>query len=330
MEKRYAAIDLGSNSCRLTIADEHGDVIFKNHTATKLAEGLFSSGKLSEESIKRALDTFDMFYHDLRIYHVPAQNIRAIATAACRAASNSADLQKMIKDRTGINLEIIDEKEEAELNLLGGIKHVLGKSKYVILYDLGGASTEITLATNNIEPKTIHTISIPWGARNATEAFGTDKYTEEKGSKLRAEITKYVKKFVKDAKMENYEDIVFVATSSTPLRLVSILEGMPGYNREDMDGRMINCAAADRLVPSLLQRKPEDMAKDIHIGENRAPIFAAACIIFQTIYKELGAKEFVASLSSAQNGIIQQFVERDNGKADKICETGSRQAYADR
>jgi len=313
MANRYAAIDLGSNSCRLTIADEKGSVIFKNHTATKLAEGLYASGKLSDESIKRAVDTFDMFYRNLKSYDVSAKNIRAIATAACRMASNSADLQKVVKERTDINLEIIDEKEEAELNLLGGMKHVLGKSEYVVLYDLGGASTEITLATNTAKPKILHTISIPWGARNATEAFGTDEYTDEKGEKLRAEIDKYVKAFVEDSKLCDYNDVLFVATSSTPLRLVSILEDVDDYNREDMDGKIINCAAADELIASLVKRDPKDMANDIHIGENRAPIFAAACTIFQAIYKGLGAKEITASLASAQNGIIQQFVEKENG-----------------
>lgn len=310
MANRYAAIDLGSNSCRLTIADEKGDLIFKNHTATKLAEGLYASGKLSAESIKRAIDTFDIFHGNLESYNVPVQNVRAIATAACRMASNSADLQKMIKERTNINLEIIDEKEEAKLNLMGGMKHVLGKSKYVVLYDLGGASTEITFATNMSKPKILHTISIPWGARNATEAFGTDEYTTEKGEKLRAEIEKYVKAFVVDSKLRDYDDVLFVATSSTPLRLVSILEGDADYNREDMDGKVINCAAADELIASLVRRNPKDMANDIHIGENRAPIFAAACTIFQAIYKGLGAKEITASLASAQNGIIQQFVEK--------------------
>ena len=313
MANRYAAIDLGSNSCRLTIADEKGNAIFKNHTATKLAEGLYASGKLSDEAIKRALDTFYMFLHDLKTYQVLSQNVRAVATAACRVADNSVLLQKLIKEKTGINLEIIDERQEAELNLLGGIKHAIGKSEHVVLYDLGGASTEITLATNTAKPEILHTISIPWGARNATEAFGTNDYTAEKGEKLRAEIDKYVKAFVEDSSLNNCNSVIFVATSSTPLRLASMLNNVQDYDREDMDGKIINCGAADDLIASLVKRNPQDMAKDIHIGENRAPIFAAACTIFQTIYKGLGAREVIASLSSAQDGIIQQFVEKENG-----------------
>ena len=138
MQNRYAAIDLGSNSCRLTIADDKGRVIYKSQYATKLAEGLFASNKISADSFLRAEQAFCSFADDLKKYGVEPKNIRAIATAACRMASNSADLQKMIKEKTGINLEIIDERQEAELNLLGGMKHIAEKSKYVVLYDLGG------------------------------------------------------------------------------------------------------------------------------------------------------------------------------------------------
>ena len=316
MQKRYAAIDLGSNSCRLTIADNNGKIIFKNNFATKLGEGLFASGKLSPDSFVRAENAFTSFRSELDKYEVSSNCVRAIATAACRMASNSGDLQTLIKEKTGINLEIIDEKEEAELNLIGGMKHVLDKSKYVVLYDLGGASTEITLATNSKNPQIIYTISIPWGARNATEAFEIDNKRIENHQKLQKEINAYVVDFVEKSKLKKYDDIAFVATSSTPLRLVALLNEEEHYNRDEADGKIIDCAKTDVLIEKQLARSTEDMVKDERIGENRAPIFAAACIIFQTIYRGLGARKITASLASAQDGIIQQFMERDNGKTD--------------
>lgn len=311
---KYAAIDLGSNSCRLTIEDDEGTVLYKEGYPTKLAEGLFSSGKLSEEAMQRAIEVFEIFAEKIKEHNIISQNVRAIATAACRSASNTADLQKKIKEKTGLNLEIITEKEEAELNLLGGIKTVLGKSKYVILYDLGGASTEITLATNASNPVILHSVSIPWGARNATEAFGTNDNNQAR-EKLKQAISDYVDKFIVDAEYKKYalDDISFVATSSTPLRLSSLIFNDYSYDRDACDRRVFSCKDADKVIAKILATQPSELAKDERIGENRAPIFAAACIIFQTIYQKLDAKNITTSLASAQEEIIRRIRSKNNG-----------------
>jgi len=325
MKKNYAAIDLGSNSCRLLIADGKRNKLFSASVATKLAEGLYSSGKLSDASIKRAIDTFCMFAEELKNFDVSPQNIRAVATAACRMASNSSELQKSIKQKTGINLEIIDEKEEAELNLLGAISNIHENSKYAVVFDIGGGSTEITLATNTQKPKILHTISIPLGARNASEGYDLSQYNTKKAEKLVSQINKYTKSFIDGANFAKYaDDVCFVATSSTPLRIASMIDNKGRYNREDYDGKNIDIKEADKAIAKTYEMSVAQMSQSPYIGENRSTIFVSACTIFQTITHNLGAKSVTASLMSAKEGIIQELMEKEYEKINGFSKANSR------
>ena len=314
MKNNYAAIDLGSNSCRLLIADSNGNYLYKDTHSPKLAEGLFKTKQLSDEAIERTTDIFCKFSKKIKEFSVKKENIRAIATASCRIAENADVLLQKVQNKAGISIEIIDEKEEAKLNLRGGVMNVCGQSKYVVLYDLGGASTEVTLATNEKNPHILYTVSIPWGARNASEAYNLPVYDEKSAEKLAAEVKKYMKEFLAVSDYEKYKsDAIVVATSSTPLRLVAMAEHTGSYDRDACDGKKLSCATADELISGIFASSEKELIDNIYIGKNRTTVFVAACAIFQTIYKELGAKEITASLKSAKDAIIQNFLEQNNG-----------------
>ena len=171
-DRTYAAIDLGSNSCRLFICDEKGQPLLAEHYTTQLAAGMRECGSLTDEALDRGRAAFKTIRKLLDEYKVVPQNLRAIATAACRTAKNGQSFVDEIRDDFGIDLEIINGREEAELNLQGAAINARGLSKYLLLWDIGGGSTEITLAENSAIPHIIHTISIPYGARNGAEEFG--------------------------------------------------------------------------------------------------------------------------------------------------------------
>ena len=145
-EKCYAAIDLGTNSCRLLICDETGKELCKYTTSPRLGEGLQKEMKFTPEAVDRGIKCFFDYRQIMDKYNIV--KCRAIATAGCRMAKNGADFIKRVFDESRIKLEVIDGYEEARLNLKGALIHVQGKTPYVVLYDLGGGSTEITLATN--------------------------------------------------------------------------------------------------------------------------------------------------------------------------------------
>lgn len=308
----FAAIDLGTQSNRLLVADENGKELYKNIITTRLGEGMYAQMKFTPEAMERGINSFKEFSDEMKKHCVT--KYRAIATAACRMASNGPDFVKAVEEISGIKLEVIDGYEEARLNLKGALVNAKGKAPYVLVYDLGGGSTEITLATNEKNPKILHTVSIPWGSRNASEAFDLAEYVPENADKLRKEVAGYVADFCEKSNLSAYKDkVCCVATSSTPLRLISWVENYGDYDRERADGIEEKIAGFDSVIAEINAMSREALAKSPYVGEKRSYIFQAATIIFKTIYDGLGVQKLTASLKSAKDGIIEELVE-ENGK----------------
>lgn len=312
-KKYFAAIDLGTNSCRLLIADEDRNYVYADAVSTRMGEGLYSGMCFTPEAIERGVKCFYDFKQEMDKYNIHA--CRAIATASCRMAQNSKQFLDKVYYESLIKIDVIDGLEEARLNLKGALQHVCGQSKYVVVYDLGGGSTEITLATNEANPQIIHSVSIPWGARNASEAFDLVEYDAVKADKLENEIAAYTDRFIEDAKLEKYRDsLCFVATSSTPLRFVSMIRQFGKYDRDRADGIRVNTSDIDEQISRIFKLTQPEMLNNPYIGDKRSYIFISACVIFQTIYKHLRIKEITASLKSAKDGIIEELIDEYKSK----------------
>ncbi|MBO4294749.1 MAG: hypothetical protein J5896_04820 [Alphaproteobacteria bacterium] len=304
MRKNIACIDLGSNSCRVCIADADGKILYKDAKATKLGEGIFQTGLLSQGSFERSLNAFDEFAKQMKKYEVG--KYRAVATEACRRASNADKFCAMIKDKTNIELEIIEPLEEARLNLKGAILHAKGFD-YAVVYDLGGASTEITLARNTQKTDILHTISIPWGARNAAEAYALEEFSPQNAIKLRNDIMAYVEDFIKSSELEKYKkDSCLIAISSTPLRLCSMVKKQEKYEREKNDGEVMNKTDIDAVVQKVCAMNIQERTNSPYIGENRAPVFVAAAVIFKAIFTTLNFDNVIVSYKGALDAMIEE------------------------
>ena len=169
-KNNIAAIDSGTNSCRILISSPDGTTVYRDAISTRMGAGMSKNNYFTDEAISRGIECFCEFKMFMDQYNV--QKYRAIATAACRTAKNGAEFIDKVKQQANIDIEVIDGYEEARLNLRGAALNVKDENtKYIVVYDLGGGSTEITLATNESTPKILHTVSIPWGARNSAEKF---------------------------------------------------------------------------------------------------------------------------------------------------------------
>ena len=307
--ENLAAIDLGTNSCRLRITDKYGNLVYRHAETVKLGEGLYANNRFSTEAMERTMRCLSQYYEDICTYGV--LHYRAVATASCRMAANGAKFVKMVDDECGIKLEIISAEEEALLNLKGARLNASPEMPYLLVYDLGGGSTEITLATNEDNPKILYTVSIPWGARNASEAFDLVEYDEERADELRAEVRKYTEKFLNSSEFSKYKNQCdCIATSSTPLRLLSMVWNTEGYNKDRVDGIAAEVRMIDAQIEKIWQMSLEEMEKCQYIGENRAPIFVAATVIFKEIYDNLQLNTIMASLKGAQEAIIKDLMEQ--------------------
>ena len=309
--KTFAAIDLGTNSCRLLIADENQKTVYSDTQNVRLGEGMHAQMCFTEQAIQRGYQTLQEFAQKIKEFN--CVKVRAIATAACRMASNGAEFVKNVEEKCGIRLEVIDGVEEARLNLKGAIMNSLEKAPYVVVYDLGGGSTEITLATNDKTQKILYTISIPWGARNASEAFGLEEeYVAEKALELKKVVKAYCDDFIKNSDyLADKGKCCFVATSSSPLRLSAWIHNRGEYVRENEDGQVLKCEDMDKVIAQIYNMNREERAQSPYIGQKRASVFVAAAIIFQTIYSELEIDELIASLKSAKDGIIAELTEEN-------------------
>lgn len=323
-DRYFAAIDLGTNSCRLLIANQNGKPVYQDSIPTRLGEGLQSKMQLTPEAIARGVDCFIQYKQIMDRYDIV--KLRAIATESCRAAKNARDFLQHVYEKTGIHIEVVDAKEEARLNLKGAISHVRKGKPYVAIVDLGGGSTEITLATNTDNPEMISTVSIPWGSITASDAFKLETYNEGNANRLRAEVDRWVNGFKHTANYGDLRnDVSFVATSSTPLRLAAIAKKHKVYDREKCDGLKFKTQDIGKILDGLKTQSVADMAANPCIGVKRSTMFVAATVMFKEIFDGLEADEITASLKSAKDGIVEELIEKHkaeeakrNGKVNQI------------
>ncbi|VAV89501.1 Exopolyphosphatase, partial [hydrothermal vent metagenome] len=144
-KKLYAALDLGTNNCRLLIATQSADgftVVDGFSRIIRLGEGLDANGVLSEEAMQRANEALKVCAHKLAKAKV--KRIRAVATQACRRASNGAEFVEQVRTNIGLSLKIISTEEEARLAMRGCLDLFDHSCKLALVLDIGGGSTEIS------------------------------------------------------------------------------------------------------------------------------------------------------------------------------------------
>lgn len=304
-----AAIDLGTNSCRLRIADAKGNLLYRQSEAVRLGEGMYVHQCFTEEAMERTLRFLAQCAEQMKNFNVT--HYRAITTASCRMASNGAEFVQMVAEMCGIKFDIISAEEEARLNVKGARLNASPDSPYVLVYDLGGGSTEITLATNEPDAKILYTVSIPWGARNSSEAFDLIEYNPENADRLRAEIKKYTMEFLRGSEFLMYlKQCDCIATSSTALRLMSMVLNTDCYDRDRADGVAAETFRIDEQIARLQKMTLEQLTNSPYIGKNRAPVIIAATVIFKEIYDLLQIKVLTASLKGAQDAIIDELRQK--------------------
>ena len=172
----------------------------------------------------------------------------------------------------------------------------------------------------------ISTVSIPWGSITASDAFKLETYNEGNANRLRAEVDRWVNGFKHTANYDDLRnDVSFVATSSTPLRLAAIAKKHKVYDREKCDGLKFKTQDIGKILDGLKTQSVADMAANPCIGAKRSTMFVAATVIFKEIFDGLEADEITASLKSAKDGIVEELIEKykaeeakRNGKANQI------------
>lgn len=309
-------IDIGTNSCRLFIAElentSEGKKIkrelVKDVEIVKLGEGVNKTHNLNPEAIKRTLDCLKKYKEKASSYGV--ENIRAFATSAVRDAENrEVFLQEVSK--LGIKIECISGKTEATLNFLG---NSLVFKERILVVDIGGGSTEFTLGKD----KTIDFIqSINIGAVRATEKFFSDNdYSEEKIEKCKAWIRKNLEilKTIKD------RDFKLTGVAGTATTQISVRDKMEIYDSSKVHMATLTLDELKENLSLFLSKNFEERKKIVGLEEKRADVIIAGTLILLTILEELNQDKIIISESDNLSGAITRVEETMSERLEWIME----------
>ena len=320
----YAALDLGTNNCRLLIARPSGQdftVIDAFSRVVRLGEGLALSGRLSDEAMDRALGALHVCAEKLRRRNVFLA--RSVATEACRRATNGAAFIDRVREETGIVLDIISAQEEARLAVLGC--HVLLEQGDgpALIFDIGGGSTELILVGpgEGAIPRILDWQSVPWGVVSLTDTvmggMTPGQADDEQGrldlyAAMRRTVDESFAPFARrigDA--PSAEDIRLLGTSGTVTTLASLHLQLPHYDRRAVDGLIVPSRSMRDISAHLSGLSLADRAKVPCIGTDRAELVVAGCAILESILDLWPAERLGVADRGIREGILRSLMSGD-------------------
>src|SRR5262245_12860691 len=271
----YAALDLGTNNCRLLIACPTGDgfrVVDSFSRIIRLGEGISQTGAISEAAIERAIAPSSICSDKIR--HRRARRLRLISTEACRAADNADHFRERVAAETGIKLEVIDRETEATLAVIGCSPLLDPKGRGAILFDIGGGSTELVRIERdpdepNAPPRIKAWMSIPLGVVSLAEHFGGRDVTPESYARMIEEVAQHVAPFAAE-QGRDLRDMHMLGTSGTVTTLAGIHLNLARYDRRRIDGIWMNDADISATVARLLRMSYQERASNNCISIERA------------------------------------------------------------
>ncbi|BBA52212.1 Ppx/GppA phosphatase family protein [uncultured Fusobacterium sp.] len=293
-------IDIGTNSCRLFIAEvmenEKGisilNELVKEVEIVKLGEEVNKNHFLKEEAMERTIKCLKKYKETADKYG--AKELKAFATSAARDAENREEFLKKVRD-LGIKIECISGEEEAELNFLG---NSLVFDARILVIDIGGGSTEFTLGKNN---KIDFIKSIDIGAVRATEKFfSQDNYSEENIEKCKEWIKENIREIIR-IKNEEFKTVGVAGTATTQ---ISVKKEMKIYDSQQVHMSEITVEELEKNLKLFISKNIEERKEIIGLEPKRADVIIAGTLILITILKELNRDKIVVSESDNLTGAM--------------------------
>ena len=318
----FAALDLGTNNCRLLIARPDGEdfvIVDAYSRIVRLGEGMTDSGRISDAAMDRAVDALAICAEKLRRRRVLLS--RAVATEACRRAANGAEFVARVRAETGIALEMISAGEEARLAVLGCHQLLSPGEGPALIFDIGGGSTELVLLDDRSgTPTIIDWQSIPWGVVSLTESQRHDSNDAQARAAsyagMRATVRDAVRRFASrfDTHFDRHwpdrtsHPLRLLGTSGTVTTLASLYLDLPSYDRSKIDGLNV---ATDKMIAvctqlaglSLTEREAMPC-----IGRERADLVVAGCAMLEEIVDVWPATTLDVADRGIREGVLRQMM----------------------
>lgn len=328
----YAAIDLGTNSCRLVIATPTPSsfrIVETFSKITRLGEGIINNNELSHTAIRRTINALRVCAGVLEEYQ-PIVKARYVATAACRRAKNCRYFMDLVKKETGLNIEIISPQEESRLAVVGCVPLLNRNIKRALVFDIGGGSTEVSLARMSNSGRTIIEgfVSLPYGVVTVSEAFPEHDMTDlayntiiDRTHKILAEFEEkyHISEEIKNQKIQ------VLGTSGTVTVLGAIHLNLSRYNRSAVDGLALSAQDVDKTISKIKRMGDEGRKKHACIGMQKADLTIAGCAIIEGLMSFWNVSEITIADRGIREGILLDLMHSD--RKDKKYSKKFRRRY---
>jgi exopolyphosphatase/guanosine-5'-triphosphate,3'-diphosphate pyrophosphatase len=315
----YAALDLGTNNCRLLVARptrEAFRVVDSFSRIVRLGEGLSHAGSLSEAAMIRAIGALKICSSKLGLHG--SVRSRLIATEACRAAANGADFVSRVQGATGLELEVIDRETEARLAAHGCASLLDPEASGAILFDIGGGSSELAFlgrcAAVDAGPPMAAIqawVSLPMGVVTLAERHGGKNVSREIFTAMIEEVLPLVEQFAGRAGITDTRGMHLLGTSGTVTTMAGLHLQLPFYERRRVDGLWLKDDELTAVVEQLLETTYEDRVANACIGAERADLVLAGCAILEAIRRVFPCERLRVADRGLREGILVELMRAD-------------------
>lgn len=320
----YAALDLGTNNCRLLIAQPTRPGQFRVVDAfsriVRLGEGLGASGRLSQDAMDRSIEALKVCAAKLKTREI--RKTRLIATEATRAAENGEAFLARVFAETGLELEIISRETEARLAVSGCSSLVGRETKSVVLFDIGGGSSEIAVIkigesrSSRLANHITHWTSLPVGVVTLSERHGGQHVTPESFEAMVVEVQGMLDKFdcPENHTLDNPGDengFHLIGTSGTVTTLAGVHLDLPRYDRRKVDGLWLSDDEVSAMQARLLSWDFTARAANPCIGPDRADLVLAGCAILEAIRRRWPSERMRVADRGLREGLLTDMMADD-------------------
>jgi exopolyphosphatase/guanosine-5'-triphosphate,3'-diphosphate pyrophosphatase len=325
--RAFAAIDLGTNNCRLLVGTPAGEgfrVIDSFSRTVRLGEGLEETGRLGEAAMDRAMAALHGCVQ--RLGRRPIRALRAVATEACRRAENGAHFLARARAETGLPIEVISTREEAELALESCAPLLAGRARRALLFDIGGGSTELAwVRLGEAAPRLAGTISMPLGVVTLAERWPGGADREEGFEAMVAEVTRQLMPFEavhRIGQEVRQGGVVLLGTSGTVTTLAGIALALPRYSRAAVDGTVLEAAEAAAALAALRAMGRMGLEQHPCVGPDRAEFVLPGCAVFAAIHRLWPAPQVVVADRGLREGMLLRLMRATRRTARASAPTG--------
>jgi exopolyphosphatase/guanosine-5'-triphosphate,3'-diphosphate pyrophosphatase len=316
----YAALDLGTNNCRLLVARPAGDgfrVIDAFSRIVRLGEGVSLSGRLSEPAMERALGALAICRGKMKNRGVT--RARLIATEACRMAANGGEFRARVAAELDLELEVIDRETEARLAATGCTPLFDPQADGVVLFDIGGGSSELVRLNQSHKtrrgpplPQIRGWISMPHGVVTLAERHGGITVTRESYERMVAEVAALIAPFAREHGGDGLRGVHMLGTSGTVTTIAGVHLNLKRYDRNRVDGCWMNADEINVVVERLLAMSYDERVASPCIGAERADLVLAGCAILEAIRRAFPCPRLRVADRGLREGMLVQMM-RDDG-----------------